>query len=36
MSLCSFTSVLEINKLNMADTEGHKHRETNFHEGEGN
>ncbi|XP_047994039.1 atlastin [Leguminivora glycinivorella] len=35
MSLCSVTSVLEINKLNMADTEGHKHREVNFHESEG-
>ncbi|XP_063627799.1 atlastin-like isoform X1 [Cydia splendana] len=34
MSLCSVTSVLEINKLNMADTEGHKHREVNFHESE--
>ncbi|XP_047537117.1 atlastin isoform X1 [Vanessa atalanta] len=36
MSLCSVKSDLEINKLVMADIEEHKHRETNFHEGEGN
>ncbi|XP_049878146.1 atlastin isoform X1 [Pectinophora gossypiella] len=35
MSLCSVKSVLEINKLNMADIEGHKHLEKNYHEGEG-
>lgn len=28
-------SSLDINKLNMADIEGHKHQESNFHEGEG-
>ncbi|XP_034833981.1 atlastin isoform X3 [Maniola hyperantus] len=36
MSLCSVKSNLEINKIKlvMAETEGHKHRDINFHEGE--